>query len=167
MWLRSHVLVMGCLALSFGCKSPQVVHGSGASGGVPIASNAASQSAPAADPSAASQTAPARATGDGQAECAARCNGVFAAHGMAQQTFCLCRTRDHGKDCRDGAECEGMCVLDPVRREVSNPGPPARGHFVGRCSEFVKTFGCARFLSRGAGSSPVDLSELPPEICID
>jgi hypothetical protein len=85
---------------------------------------------------------------------------------MMQRTFCLCRTHDAGRDCRARTDCEGECVLDPVRGEVVEPGPPERGYFVGRCAEFVKTFGCQRLLAEKP-SAPVVLSEPPPQICID
>ena len=57
-----------------------------------------------------------------------------------------------------------MCIVstqDP-QSEVTMPGPPARGFFVGRCSELVTVFGCNRVLERGASAhGPVLLAEPP------
>lgn len=101
-------------------------------------------------------------------QCRQTCNGEWSAHGLAAVVSCLCRTRDFGKDCRDRADCQGECLLESVRTEVRNPGPPALGHFIGKCSEFVTTFGCVRRIPLGARErGPVDLSELPPAICMD
>ncbi len=101
-------------------------------------------------------------------ECSRQCAGEFGPHGLAQAVYCLCRTADKGRDCRDAADCAGQCILEPIRREVSEPGPPERGYFVGRCSEFVKTFGCFRMLARGQRQmGAVALDEPPPEICLD
>jgi len=81
---------------------------------------------------------------------------------------CLCRTTDLGKDCRDKAECQGECLLDPVRTDVVSKGPPATGYFIGKCSEFVTTFGCTRRIQEGTkGRGPVDLNDPPPAICLD
>ena len=48
------------------------------------------------------------------------------------------------------------------------PGPPARGFFVGRCSELVTVFGCNRVIERGASAhGPVLLAEPPQTLCVD
>jgi hypothetical protein len=102
------------------------------------------------------------------AECRQACNGEWSAHGLTGVISCLCRTRDIGNDCRDGAECEGECLLDPVRTELVSAGPPAMGRFIGKCSEFTTTFGCVRRIPKGAKQQgPVELSDPPPEICMD
>jgi len=59
---------------------------------------------------------------------------------------CLCRTHDVGRRCRGKDECEGDCLGDAGEREVTQPGPPARGFWLGHCSEFHATFGCHVFL---------------------
>lgn len=98
-----------------------------------------------------------------------RCNGDWGQHGIVQQESCLCRTSDQGKECRDGDECQGQCLLsDPAQEEVVDQGPPRRGYFVGRCSEFVQTFGCYALVLRGARrQGPVPLDEPPAQICAD
>src|SRR5216110_3273672 len=73
-------------------------------------------------------------------ECKA-CNGEWGVHGLVQVESCLCRTHDSGRRCRDGAECEGECIAQPGAVEVVDPGPPRRGYFVGKCSEFDHLFG--------------------------
>jgi hypothetical protein len=101
-------------------------------------------------------------------ECRQSCNGEWSAHGITGVVSCLCRTSDAGRDCRDKSECQGECLLTPVRTEQVSAGPPATGYFVGKCAEFVTSFGCSRRIQAGAKSAgPVDLSQPPPEICQD
>ena len=90
-------------------------------------------------------------------------------HGISQTESCDCRTHDGGKRCRDGAECEGMCIAaEEPEREVTNAGPPARGFFVGRCSTLVTVYGCNRMIDRGAvARGPVLLADPPPQLCVD
>jgi hypothetical protein len=96
------------------------------------------------------------------------CNGDFGLHGLAPTPSCLCRTHDAGKRCRGKDDCEAECIGDGGEREVTDPGPPPRGAFVGRCAEFTTTFGCHRFLpARGPSPAPVPLDEPPAELCVD
>jgi hypothetical protein len=96
------------------------------------------------------------------------CDGIWG-RGMSQVEFCNCRTHDAGKRCRDGAECEGMCIAaDQPERDLAEAGPPPRGFFLGRCSELVTQFGCIRLIDRGAaarGAQP--LNKPPPVVCVD
>ena len=85
--------------------------------------------------------------------CAA-CKGEWARHGVAEAPSCNCRTKDKGKICRDGRDCSGECIVDPALFEVVDQGPPVRGHFRGRCSEFVTAFGCNALLSDGVRDQP-------------
>ena len=101
-------------------------------------------------------------------ECKA-CRGDWGRHGLAEQESCNCRTNDGGKRCTDGGDCQGMCVAseEPEREQVE-PGPPARGFFVGRCSELMTAFGCNRIIDRGARArGPVPLADPPQMICVD
>jgi hypothetical protein len=101
------------------------------------------------------------------AECA-QCKGQWGIHGMAQVETCLCRTRDAGKECRDGLDCEGECEVKDGRTEVTDPGPPPRGYFLGRCTEFDRVFGCRKLLMDGTHArGPVPLDEPLGELCID
>jgi len=96
------------------------------------------------------------------------CNGDWGVHGISPTPSCNCRTSDGGKRCKDGSECQGLCTAaDDPERDVTDPGPPARGFFVGRCSRFSTVFGCYRPIDAGAGSKPVDLTEPPQMICAD
>jgi hypothetical protein len=97
------------------------------------------------------------------------CRGDWGVHGLADKETCNCRTTDAGKRCRDGADCQGMCIAAEIpEREVTAPGPPPRGYFVGRCSELVTVFGCNRIVDRGVlARGPVPLAEPPQMICVD
>ncbi len=97
-----------------------------------------------------------------------RCDGEWGAHGLSGREGCLCKARDEGKRCRDGSECEGDCLVVEGEREVVEQGPPPRGHFIGRCSRLVGTFGCHARLADGTlarGPQRLDLS--PPVVCVD
>jgi len=96
------------------------------------------------------------------------CRGDFGVHGLGGTPRCLCRTHDAGKRCRAKDDCDGACLADAGEREVTDPGPPARGYFLGKCSEFRTTFGCHRYLSRRREQpGPVALDAPPSEICAD
>jgi len=94
------------------------------------------------------------------------CNGKWAVHGLAQTPSCLCRTHDVGRRCRGKDECEGDCLGDAGEREVTQPGPPPLGFWVGRCSEFHTTFGCHVFLAPRVGE-PVRLDVPAEQLCAD
>jgi hypothetical protein len=104
------------------------------------------------------------------AEACRLCRGDWGIHGLLQTETCNCRTNDGGKRCTDGADCQGVCVAgaDAPEREVVSPGPPARGFFVGRCSELVTVYGCIRIIDRGVRAvGPTELGEPPGAICVD
>jgi hypothetical protein len=94
------------------------------------------------------------------------CNGKWGVHGIEQTPTCLCRTHDVGRRCRGKDECEGDCLGDAGEREVTQPGPPPLGFWVGRCSEFHATFGCHVFLAPRAGE-PVRLDVPADQLCAD
>jgi hypothetical protein len=96
------------------------------------------------------------------------CKGEWALHGLSLEPSCLCPTSDAGKRCRDGVECQGQCLGDSDDRQVTDPGPPARGFFVGECSPYRAVFGCHRPIAAGAlKAGPVPLDEPLAEICGD
>jgi hypothetical protein len=102
-----------------------------------------------------------------ESECKA-CNGNWGVHGMGDTVSCLCRTRDAGKTCKDGLDCEGECEVVEGKVEVTEPGSPPRGYFVGRCTEFDHVFGCRKLLMDGTvAKGPASLDEAIPEMCID
>src|SRR5262245_4637989 len=96
------------------------------------------------------------------AEACRACRGQWGVHGLDDKESCNCGTTDGGKRCRDGLDCQGMCLVnaDQPDVEVVEAGPPARGFFVGRCSAFVAVFGCHSVVQRGArGEGPVLLGQ--------
>lgn len=147
------LIVAGCCSTSPAAKGPPAQNAAAAPAAVQVA---AAAKAPGSPPP---------ATPDG---CRA-CNGVWARHGIATEESCVCRTSDGGKRCRDGADCQGMCLAaENAEREVVQAGPPARGFFVGRCSDLVTVFGCNRIIDRGAAAAgPSVLGEPPQMICVD
>ena len=102
-----------------------------------------------------------------ESECRS-CNGSWGIHGLGDVVSCICRTRDAGKVCKDGLDCEGECEVVEGKVEVTEAGPPPRGYFVGKCTEFDLVFGCRRLLMDGAAAhGPGPLDEAIPEMCID
>jgi hypothetical protein len=98
-----------------------------------------------------------------------KCQGQWAKHGIAETETCICKTKDAGKVCRDGSECEGSCLLTgDAKFEVAVPGPPPRGSFTGKCSEYDTTFGCYRSIPSGTrAKGPVTEDEASQRICVD
>ena len=102
-----------------------------------------------------------------QSECST-CNGSWGVHGLGDVASCICRTHDAGKTCKDGLDCEGECEVVEGKVEVTQPGPPPRGFFVGKCTEFDIVFGCRKLLMDGvAAHGPAALDEPIAETCID
>jgi hypothetical protein len=97
------------------------------------------------------------------------CKGQWAKHGISETETCICKTKDGGKSCKDGSECDGVCVLgDDAKFEVTAPGSPPRGGFTGKCSEYDTVFGCFRSIPSGTRSKgPVTEDEGSHRICVD
>jgi hypothetical protein len=96
------------------------------------------------------------------------CRGEWKRHGLADVEVCRCRTKDGGKTCRDGKECEGQCIAQDEDFVVADKGPPPRGHYKGKCSEFDTTFGCMRVVPEGASKrGPLPADDAADNICID
>lgn len=97
------------------------------------------------------------------------CKGQWGRHGIAEAESCICKTKDGGKACRDGAECEGACIVaDDAKFEVVKPGPPPRGHFTGRCADYDTTFGCYRLIPKEQRAKGELLEEeAAPRLCVD
>jgi len=97
------------------------------------------------------------------------CGGQWAVHGIEQVEGCICRTKDGGKACRDGTECEGSCLVkDDAKFETVEPGPPPRGHYVGRCADYDTTFGCNRMIPNGVrAKGPLAVEEAAKTFCVD
>ncbi len=156
------VVVAGALGLA----QPACTVTSPAAGVTPSPANPGQ---PVASASAAAAQTPKPAAPPQTADGCRACNGVWGIHGLAQTESCVCRTTDGGKRCRDGADCQGMCIAaEQPEREIVQTGPPPRGFFVGRCSDLVTVFGCNRIIERGAAASgPVPLGEPPGALCVD
>ena len=122
---------------------------------------------PASSASAAAAPLAPSAAADPAAECKRTCNGEFGQHGLNPTPHCVCRTHDFGRMCESSGECEGQCIGDASLTRVVEPGPPKRGYYVGRCSEFRTSFGCSPLLPKAKPQAPVEVDEPPPTICID
>lgn len=90
-----------------------------------------------------------------QRECRA-CRGDWGRHGMLGYEGCICRTRDAGRRCTDGADCQGICLRTGAESVVTHRCPRHDCietydiRAVGRCSEFVAQFGCYSYIPVGA-----------------
>lgn len=103
-----------------------------------------------------------------EAACKSQCRGEWKVHGLTDRPSCNCRTADSGRRCKDSDQCEGECIAEEGKTEVTAPGTPPRGFFLGRCSEFVTAFGCHALLMGGTmKEGPQPLDKEPPTICID
>jgi hypothetical protein len=126
------------------------------------------QTAPPSSPSATPAAAVKSPRPTSKAGCDA-CKGLWARHGIADTESCICKTKDAGKACRDGSECEGTCLVgDDVKFEVAVPGPPPRGFFTGRCSDYDTAFGCYRMIPNGThAKGPATEDEAAHRLCVD
>ncbi len=97
------------------------------------------------------------------------CKGLWARHGISESESCICKTKDAGKACHDGSECEGTClVADDAKFEVAAAGPPPRGSFSGKCAEYDTTFGCFRSIPNGTrAKGPLPEDEAAQRLCVD
>src|SRR6266498_529000 len=97
------------------------------------------------------------------------CGGSWAIHGIDPNESCICPTKDVGKPCLDSNQCEGQCIVaEEATFELMNDGPPPRGCFIGRCSEYDTTFGCYRVIPSGTcAQGPVSEEEAAHYICVD
>jgi len=106
------------------------------------------------------------------------CNGIWGAAGLLGREGCSCQTKDAGKTCHDGDECEGLCLFDhfemleePKPLTCKNNTCSARlgvGVPVGRCSDRTRLFGCLTLIRRGASKEPPQVAPFrAPRICID
>jgi hypothetical protein len=96
------------------------------------------------------------------------CQGKWGVHGLADVAMCICKTRDSGRSCRDGSDCEGQCLAEAGGFVVVEKGPPPKGYFRGKCSDFDTTFGCHPTIPEGASKKGPQLAEdAAEEICID
>jgi len=95
------------------------------------------------------------------------CNGDWGPHGMLGVESCNCRTRDRGRRCEDGDDCEGYCERERFVVTGRRGSPPVDiGHAVGRCSEFTDQWSCATVIPSGArkaGAGP----DIRSESCVD
>jgi hypothetical protein len=156
------IWVFPLLVVGFGCCPcrGKTAAAPPAAAGAPPAGLAA---APAAPGTPAAPAAPPKT----QEACAA-CNGVWGVHGLADAPSCNCRTKDGGKPCRDGAECESACLADEKKFETVELGPPPKGFYSGRCAEFQTSFGCFKFIPNGVRAKGPQLQEDAAEsLCVD
>src|SRR5262245_591656 len=58
-----------------------------------------------------SPTAPAPRPRPQTKQACAACGGLWGRHGLSPTEGCICKTKDGGRACRDGAECEGQCLV--------------------------------------------------------
>ena len=82
------------------------------------------------------------------------CRGDWGPQGMMQLEGCNCRTKDAGRTCRDGRDCEAACLLERTDRH---------GRPVGRCSEFQTMWSCQTIIPVDAARQGFPLDR----ICTD
>lgn len=153
-------LLLGLFLTNSGCCTPRGAGNATASGAQPaVAAKQTATPAPApAKPNESPKTK----------ETCGSCNGVWAVHGLGETEICNCRTKDAGKVCRDGADCQGSCLADENRFEVVQTGPPPKGFYAGKCSEFETSFGCYKFIPAGIRAKGPQLKEEAADaMCVD
>lgn len=77
-----------------------------------------------------------------------KCNGVWGRYGVNHYQGCNCKTTDAGKVCRDGDECQGLCLFRRYDEEAREEGV---------CSDQQRMTGCIAVVMKGQ-------SQLKPRI---
>jgi hypothetical protein len=97
------------------------------------------------------------------------CQGLWGVHGVEEVETCICKTNDEGRECTDGNDCQGECLLDgDAQLNVMDQGDPPRGYFKGYCAGYDTTFGCFRHIPEDIQSQlPLVAEEAGPNICVD
>ena len=97
------------------------------------------------------------------------CQGLWAVHGLGSEEFCICKTNDEGRECIDGKDCAGECLLDDnAEFQVMDHGNPPRGYYRGRCAGYDTTFGCFRHIADNIqGQIPLTADEASENVCVD
>jgi hypothetical protein len=97
------------------------------------------------------------------------CQGLWAAHGIEPEETCICKANDEGRECTDGKDCAGECLLDDdAEFHVMDPGTPERGYYKGHCASYDTTFGCFRHIPDDIQSHlPLAPEEAGEFICVD
>lgn len=106
------------------------------------------------------------------------CQGTWGSWGITGYEGCNCATKDAGKQCRDGEECEGAClferfeVVQPASKKCDAAGACVvtigTGVPVGKCSAQRMVFGCKSVVpDRASHEAPVRLPGRAPYRCVD
>ncbi len=93
----------------------------------------------------------------------AACNGVVRRTMFQSHLYCLCRTHDAGKECRDGTECEGTCEGDRTSEQVvrTEGDGSVYGYRLGHCSQFEGKHNCGAAIYDGAAANGPYLLHAP------
>ncbi len=83
-------------------------------------------------------------------EACEKCDGRWGVHGKAGRPGCYCKTKDGGKRCWSGNDCEGRCDFpadESHQRKHCGPRRCSGRTFKprtlkGRCAEYLDVFGC-------------------------
>lgn len=85
----------------------------------------------------------------------ARRGGFIGRPGMSGARICLIRFADAGRQCTDGSQCAGDCLVEP-NAEMRARG--LRGEAVGQCQPYTPYFGC---------NATVTAGRLSATLCVD
>jgi hypothetical protein len=95
------------------------------------------------------------------------CGGSWDFHGIRDVETCICPTKDAGKNCTDGLQCEGACIVSDTGFQVVESGT-SKGYWVGTCSQYDVTYGCYRIIPDGTvAHGPHASGEGFEDICVD
>jgi hypothetical protein len=123
----------------------------------------------ASSPTRVSQLAPQEPPRPTTQEACDACHGIWAVHGIGPVETCICKTSDEGRDCLDGKDCQGECLLDgDPEFHVMEQGDPPLGYYQGHCAGYDTTFGCFSHIADDVAMAlPVAAEEASQLICVD
>jgi hypothetical protein len=74
-----------------------------------------------------------------------KCSGTWGRYGINNKERCNCKTKDAGKKCTDGNQCQGQCLFD---------GYDNKGYENGHCSDIERVAGCVNIVAKGQSKLP-------------
>lgn len=79
-------------------------------------------------------------------EACEKIGGVWKKLGPRPFEECNIPTQDTGKECRGSNQCEGVCIADLTRDQITEGMKGKLFKTLGKCSSFIKVLGCRAYV---------------------
>jgi len=78
-----------------------------------------------------------------------KAGGIWNKPGPRPKEECNLPTKDAGKICEGSNQCEGVCLAELTNNELRQGMSGKMFKTTGKCSNFIKVFGCRGYVYRG------------------